>query len=246
MRTLQRTALRGPGWSGLVRIAGLADLGLLLLTVFVLRDMEALAYIGVTGAALWMAGRRKGVLGRVVLGVVFANVALWMTPGAVSNLLHGEDALATLLPSALAVVSLAGLAGVAGWLLNRGRPHIGGRGARVVQVAAGATLAAVAVITSVGRGGSEAGVSGEVVVRSRNVRFLPDEVRVEAGEVTIRMENGDLFWHTFTLPDLDVDLSVPVRGERRVTFDAPRGTYEFVCAIPGHTKVGMTGVLIIE
>jgi plastocyanin len=113
-------------------------------------------------------------------------------------------------------------------------------------VAAGATLAAVAVITSVGRGGSEAGVSGEVVVRSRNVRFLPDEVRVEAGEVTIRMENGDLFWHTFTLPDLDVDLSVPVRGERRVTFDAPRGTYEFVCAIPGHTKVGMTGVLIIE
>jgi uncharacterized cupredoxin-like copper-binding protein len=43
-----------------------------------------------------------------------------------------------------------------------------------------------------------------------------------------------------------VNVNIPVGAERRTTFDAPAGTYEFVCAIPGHGQAGMKGTLTVR
>jgi plastocyanin len=38
-------------------------------------------------------------------------------------------------------------------------------------------------------------------------------------------------------------LDVPVGGERRITFSAEPGSYEFYCRVPGHRQAGMVGTL---
>ena len=52
----------------------------------------------------------------------------------------------------------------------------------------------------------------------------PAELRGQTREVTAAFTNHDLFWHTFTIDGLGVDLKVPVGGHRRVTFTANAGT----------------------
>jgi plastocyanin len=64
--------------------------------------------------------------------------------------------------------------------------------------------------------------------------------------VTVSLANHDLFWHTFTIERLGVNLDVPVGGTRTVTFTAAAGTYKFICTIPGHAAAGMRGTLIVR
>jgi len=82
-------------------------------------------------------------------------------------------------------------------------------------------------------------------VAAKDVRFSPRTLDARQGRITVRMANHDLFWHTFTIDKLDVDVRVPVGGARRVTFTAAPGTYEFYCAIPGHKRAGMHGTFTV-
>jgi hypothetical protein len=43
-----------------------------------------------------------------------------------------------------------------------------------------------------------------------NVAFSISDLSIAAGEVTVSLANQDLFWHTFTIESLEVDLAVPV------------------------------------
>jgi plastocyanin len=79
-----------------------------------------------------------------------------------------------------------------------------------------------------------------------NVAFSISDLPVGAGEVTVSLANQDLFWHTFTIDSLEVDLAVPVGATRSVTFKVEPGTYEFKCRIPGHPEAGMIGTLTVS
>ncbi len=80
---------------------------------------------------------------------------------------------------------------------------------------------------------------------TENMAYSRTELATENQEVTMSLANHDLFWHTFTIDELDVDLQVPVGGERHVTFTAAPGKYTFYCAIPGHEALGMQGTITI-
>ena len=62
--------------------------------------------------------------------------------------------------------------------------------------------------------------------------------------MTVAVRNRDLFWHTFTIDTLGVDITAPV-GVRSASFEAEPGTYEFYCRIPGHATLGMRGTLTV-
>jgi plastocyanin len=62
--------------------------------------------------------------------------------------------------------------------------------------------------------------------------------------VTVAVTNHDLFWHTFTIAALGIDLRVPVGDEKSVTFTAAPGTYQYICGVPGHASF-MHGVLTV-
>ena len=75
--------------------------------------------------------------------------------------------------------------------------------------------------------------------------FVPDTLRTGGGQVTVAVRNRDLFWHTFTIDRLGVDVGVSVVGLRTASFEAEPGTYSYYCRIPGHAALGMRGTLTV-
>jgi plastocyanin len=63
--------------------------------------------------------------------------------------------------------------------------------------------------------------------------------------VTVAVRNRDLFWHTFTIDRLGVDVRAPVGSLRTASFEAEPGTYSYYCRIPGHAALGMRGTLTV-
>ncbi len=236
-----QTQTRAPSrlaWRGFVRAVGILDLVLLTAAAVWLTDIEAAAIaLGLFVGIVLMRFRKVGVLGFIVVGLLFVNVAAWMLPGALSNISHNEAFLDTALPGALAILSIAGALGVIGYWFELDQ--------RTGRVLSALVVVAMTGLVVVSFGSTEDVVArpGEISLDMKDVKFVPENLAAESGQIEMSVSNGDLFWHTFTIGELDVDVRVPVRGERRIMFSAPAGTYEFVCAIPGHTQAGMKGTL---
>jgi plastocyanin len=87
---------------------------------------------------------------------------------------------------------------------------------------------------------------GDLKLSAHSAKFSTTTLKASPGQVAIYMTNDDLFWHTVTIKELGVDVRIPVKGHRRITFSAAPGTYTFYCAIPGHAGIGMKGTLTVR
>ena len=65
-------------------------------------------------------------------------------------------------------------------------------------------------------------------------------IRDSAGTVGVWVDNRDGIHHTFTIEGLDVDLEIPALKAKRVDFEAPAGTYDVICTVPGHESMTAT------
>lgn len=214
----------GVAIAGLDREAGLATLGLI---------------VGLVILRFW---RLPGV---ILLGLQFANNGFWTVLAAINNLTHGEGFVQTMIPALIGVLSLVGLVSAVAELLIPPAPTARLRGPRFVAIAAIVLLVAAMIGSFVGPEPASA-QSGDVRVTTENLEFDPETIEANAGRIAVFASNDDLFWHTFTIPELDVDLKLSAGSRRRTEFDAAAGRYEFRCTIPGHTQAGMTGVLIVR
>jgi hypothetical protein len=88
------------------------------------------------------------------------------------------------------------------------------------------------------------GGPGRVVISMKNSKFSTNHLESRDGWVTLVVANPDLFWHTFTVPDLDIDVTVPVGSVREAAAKLPVGDYQYVCRVPGHSR--MLGVLVVR
>ena len=82
------------------------------------------------------------------------------------------------------------------------------------------------------------GKSGEYV-------YDPAEFAFEQGEQVTLVMSSEGEFHTFTVPDLDIDVHIDAWKTKALTFtfDTP-GTFDLVC-IP-HETLGMTGVITVR
>lgn len=207
-----------------------------------LGDPEALAFAGGVAVAIVLLHVGKGGLGRLALLLLFLNTVFWMFTAGLSNVRHGEDLGNVVIPVALATSSAVGLVAVLGsWL---GRAERAAPAVAVLGVLAFAAALAVAVVR--GLDDPTEPRPGDLVVDTDRAAFLPDSLTARAGEVAVVLDNDDLFWHTLTIDELDVDLRAPVGARRRATFVAEPGTYDFYCAVPGHRRIGMEGILTVR
>ena len=234
------------GWFWLVQIAGIVETGLLFAAGAYLRDAEALTLAFVVLLTMgWIFFRPGRVVPVIVRSLVFADVAIWMVPAAVSNAVNHSSIGSILLPGTLGTTAIVGLVAAAGFLISRGDQGAGRRAARgtaALALAVILVLAGVAAATA-----SNTTPSGKaIVISATNARFSVSTLTADHGTVTVDFTNNDLFWHTFTVPALGVDIRTPVKGHNRVSFNAPAGSYEFFCAIPGHKQIGMRGTLVIN
>ena len=245
MRT-ESSRPRTYGWFWLVQVAAIVETGLLFVSGVVLRDAEALALAFVVLLTLgWILFRPGRIIPVVVRSLVFADVAFWMVPAAYSNAVNHSSLGSILVPGVLGTTAIVGLLAAAAFVVSRGNQEAGRTAARVVAAVALAVILVVAGVAAATASNS-AIPSNAIVISATNARYSTTTLTANHGTVTVEFTNNDLFWHTFTVPALGVDIRAPVKGSRQVSFNAPPGTYEFFCAIPGHKQIGMKGTLVIR
>jgi len=233
-------------WRKLLHIAAIGDLIVLVAMGVALRDRLPLGLAVVIAFGWGLLNVRSGWPGAVVLGLIFADTTFWTLGAALANVVHGEEFIRLVLPALLAAISGAGLVAAVAGLVWRKDPEAGRRAARYVGLGAVAFFVlAVATGFVAGRGESRIDPPTSLVLRTENMAFTTTELVADSGQVTVVVDNQDLWWHTFTIDELGVNLNVPSSGKRQVTFTAKPGTYTFYCAIPGHKDMGMQGTLVV-
>ena len=237
-------AAQGISWSRLLTLAGAAQIVGLAVAALVLRDNEAAAIGVATLIGLGLLRFRGGTLGVVILGLVFLDTAFFTGAAAVTNFLDRAAPAATIGPGVLAVIALVGLVASVARVARRSQALTSSRSATnlaFLAVAALLVIGAVAIVT-----GGRVRSSGADVLRLEvsGARYSQAAMSATSGTVTVEVTNHDLFWHTFTIAELGVDLKLPVGGAQQVTFTAAPGTYTYICSVPGHAAF-MHGTLTV-
>lgn len=102
--------------------------------------------------------------------------------------------------------------------------------------------------------GEQAGVQGEAAGGTRTVRivavdyeFQPSRITLAPGEkVTLVVENQGRVFHTLTIDELGVDLSLNPGEVKEITLEAPDSMVELTFYCRPHKGLGMTGTLTVS
>jgi hypothetical protein len=211
-----------------------------------LRDRDALVLTIALGIAV-AATVRLPRLGGAALAVLLVDVLAWMWLALISHIQHDDPAAAIVVSGLLTISSVAGLAALLVQVLSRGseprrrrvtRPFLGAAFGLAWGVTATIVVAVAPSMVEVPQGGP-----GRLVVSMKNSRFTTDRMEARPGWIRVVVANPDLFWHTWTVPDLDVDVTVPVGSVREADVFLRPGRYDYVCRVPGHSR--MQGVLVV-
>ena len=87
----------------------------------------------------------------------------------------------------------------------------------------------------------------EQVVTSFDIYFEPKEVAIPANtDVTFNLPNDGAAPHNFSIDELGISVDQAPGTTEQVVINAPAGTYEYYCNVPGHREAGMVGTLVVE
>jgi plastocyanin len=230
---------RNPWLAPLVALTGIAALGDVAFMALIASLIPALA-AGVTLTLVGIAlARRRPRAAVVVLGLTSVALLLAGIAFLSPHLAHPGSPI-DFLHAALAIVgrALGVVAAVGAW---RAATISGARRLAVTALGlAGAAVAVSGVATLMTDG--EAARDGDIPVVIAGSKF-PDAVVVEEGQ-TLHLDNQDLFRHTFTVPDSDLDVDLPATTAARTVVNLPPGSYAVICDIPGHEH--MTSILEVR
>lgn len=230
-------------WRTLLRSAAAGQVVGLGAAAAMLGDAEAGA-IAVATIVMLVLHRFWRTAGAVLLGLLFLDTAFFTGAAALANLLDRAAPPATIGPAALAAVALTGLLASITNVWQRGRAVSPSRSAAVTAVVAAAALGMIAIGSAISARGAVASGNEAIRLEIKGAQFSTEALNATSGTVTVAVTNHDLFWHTFTIGELGVDLRVPVGDEKSVTFTAAPGRYTYICAVPGHASF-MRGVLTV-
>jgi plastocyanin len=100
-----------------------------------------------------------------------------------------------------------------------------------------------------GGGGGDLPEGAVVVDAEDALRFDPDALTVEAGEVTFGLRNDGSLPHTFVIEELEDELKLSVSGSGGTdsgSIELETGEYTFYCDVPGHRGGGMEGTITVQ
>jgi plastocyanin len=227
------TSLRPTGTDPWVRLcAGSAavvaavDVIFLILVGEVIPPFAVSSLLIAVGIGLLRRRRKAGLIVLIAAAVMMLAGGAW---AGYDHFFHPESGLdfihgVTGLPGRLLMV-----AGGAAALRNAAPAP-----ARRISTAAVGLLAVSIVVAGLATwtsSGDEA-APGDVVVPVEHATF-PEETRVAAGG-TLFVDNVDLFRHTYTVVGASIDQELPARHGTRIEADLSPGTYDVICAVPGH------------
>jgi len=122
-------------------------------------------------------------------------------------------------------------------------------GVRAAQQDAGSTPTASPEASPSASPGASPVAGGEAIqIHTVDIRFEPDTFSIPADTDTeVEITNKGVLQHDFAIDELDI-LTELLDSEESVTItiNAPAGTYEYYCTVPGHKEAGMVGTLTVE
>jgi len=85
-----------------------------------------------------------------------------------------------------------------------------------------------------------------VTIEGVDTDWNPNEVSIPANtDVTVTIPNNGLVFHTFVIEELGISIDMDPGQTQDVVINAPAGTYDFICDVPGHAEAGMVGKLTV-
>jgi uncharacterized cupredoxin-like copper-binding protein len=91
-----------------------------------------------------------------------------------------------------------------------------------------------------------AGTGEAVAVESYDIYFEPSELTSPADtDVTVRLPNEGVTPHNFSIDELGISVDIAPGATEEAVINAPAGTYEYYCNVPGHKQAGMVGTLTV-
>jgi len=210
-----------------------------------------IAIVLIVAGLIWRFGSWALVLGAVagLVGIVLAyGPYLIKSTGSINSVFDfGVAVVATV----SAVMVLVGSV-VAFVHLRRGTARVEAspverNALRGVAVVVAVLVVVSAVVTLAARDKvDDADRAGATEVLMKTTEFRTAELEANAGE-TLRLviKNDDLYIHTFTINELDIDVTVGPRGEKALSVTSPdAGTFEYKCTLAGHES--MKGTLTVR
>jgi uncharacterized cupredoxin-like copper-binding protein len=105
-----------------------------------------------------------------------------------------------------------------------------------------ASIAAAATAT-----GAASAAANEVHIAAKDIFFEPKEISIPANtDVNFAIANEGVAAHNFSIDALKISVDLAPGETKEVVVNAPPGTYEFYCNVPGHKEAGMVGTLTVE
>lgn len=231
-----------PAWIGLVRAGALAMVVFAIVLQATARTIiPPVLVIGLVflAAAPFLKGERRGL----ALGLAIFGIAAYLgnLPIIIDDLTHPESASAFILQLLSTVgVGLVVIGGVAAWR-RRSTRLLQPLAVAAVGVFLVGTIGSIAVAAGTD---SVAALPGDVQVTAEQLVWTPEDVSIGGSVTGIWIDNKDGIRHTFTIPELGIDVEVPALKARRVDIDAAPGSYQIICDVPGHES--MTGTLTVS
>jgi uncharacterized cupredoxin-like copper-binding protein len=113
-----------------------------------------------------------------------------------------------------------------------------------------AALAALALGSCGGLGPAAEVRGGRVEITLDDFLIRPQNVRAQAGELTIVATNRGRLGHNLRVRDRDgepVAITTLLPGDSATeTVNLPRGDYKMLCTVANHEQLGMTGRLVVR
>ena len=92
-----------------------------------------------------------------------------------------------------------------------------------------------------------AGAATEVTIEGVDINWNQKEVTIAANtDVRVILPNLGQAQHNFSIDALGISVDMPVGQTVETKINAPAGTYEYYCNVPGHAQAGMVGKLIVQ
>ena len=86
-----------------------------------------------------------------------------------------------------------------------------------------------------------------MTVGSFDIYFEPTQVFIAANtDVVFTLPNNGTGPHSFVIDALGINVQLAPGETKTVTINAPAGTYEYYCDVPGHLAAGMVGTLTVQ
>jgi uncharacterized cupredoxin-like copper-binding protein len=112
----------------------------------------------------------------------------------------------------------------------------------VVDAAAATPAAAGEEQAAAGGGAGET-----MTVESYDIYFEPSELSIPADtDVTVSLPNEGVTLHNFSIDELGISVDIAPGATEETVINAPAGTYEYYCNVPGHKPAGMVGTLTVQ